>query len=238
MATPETPPPPLPAATSSAPTAADLAPVITLRQMGAIVLGVAVILSCGAMAVLALFASPVNLVLVGAMLLGAAAGWSLCIRPAVLLSVAGVTVRNPTRTTFIPWALVDDVGGRWSLEVYSGDRTVPVWAVASHIERPRGASSGASGLGPFGNLFGFGKPGNDPAADAPAPGSTGRRPVRRVTVRTAVETIEQTRLTWAQEVADGLIVAPTEPRLERRWDWLDVALLLVPIVLIVVGILR
>lgn len=194
----------------------------TLRQRGSVAMGIiAMVLSAG-MAALSVFSGQPSLVFLGCMLLVAAGSWLLFVRPALVITMAGVELRNPFRHTSIPWSKVEDVSPRWNLEVWSGDRSYAAWAIASHIERPQ-----------RGGLLSMGRLGSRAARDeAAAP-----KPTDGATVGSASRLIEDAMGEYAELVADGDSVAATgHGVLTREWQWLDVVLVVVPVLLIVVGI--
>jgi len=204
----------------SAPT--HVSAIHTLRQRGSVALGVIAITCCSGLLLVSLLNPPLHLSFVGAMLLGAALGWVLFVRPNVALSLAGVHLANPLRTTTIPWALVEDVSARWNLEVYAGGRAYPAWAISSHIERPRGVG-GAFGIGSA-----LGR-----KVDADAAGTSG--PARGVTAFSAATLIEGAREEWVEAAASGEISVVDHPRVVREWDLPDLLAVAVPLVLIVAG---
>jgi hypothetical protein len=199
-----------------------VSPVHTLRQRGSVVLGVIAMTCCAGLLVISLLNPPLHLSFVGVMLLGIAIGWVLFVRPNVALSLAGVHLGNPLRRTTIPWALVEDVSARWNLEVYAGGRAYSVWAISSHIERPRGG----------GGAFGIGSAlGQRLAEDA----ASGPRPERGVTAFSAAELIEAAREEWQEAAASGEIAGVDRPEVAQAWDVPDVLALLVPAALILAG---
>lgn len=191
----------------------------TLRQRGSVALGIVAIGLGGLMAVLSVFSGEPSLVLIGGMLLLAAVGWVLFIRPSVVLTVVGVELDNPFRRTTIPWSHVEDVSPRWNLEVWAGGKAYSAWAVASHIERPK--RSGVPGYGRLGL--------DDVALNAP-------KPSEGATVRTASQLIETAMGEYAELVADGDSAAVTGREITRSWNWLDFACLALPVLVILAGI--
>lgn len=192
----------------------------TLRQRGSVVLGVVAMGSSLGFAILSLASGPASLVFVGLMLLVAAVGWVLLVRPSVVLTLRGVHLNNPLRRTHIPWAQVQDVAARWNLEVSAGGRTYPAWAVASHIERP--SRQGLLGSGLLGRRSHLG------AAPAPAPS-------RGATVGSAARLIEEAQREWSQLVAEGRPEVDAAGRVTREWNVADIACLVGPLVVAAVG---
>ena len=193
----------------------------TLRQRGSIALGTVAIVACVGMALASIVSGEPSLVLIGLMLLGAAMGWVLLVRPCVVITLHGIHLDNPIRRTVIPWSQVQDVSARWNLEVYSGDHAYPAWAIASHIERP--ASQGMLGFGALGRAS------QQDVAPAPKEGTT---------VGSASRLLESAMDEWRELAAEGRLEAQTGGTLTRTWQPLDIAALAVPILLVVVGILR
>jgi hypothetical protein len=192
----------------------------TLRQRGSIAMGIIAMVVGGFMAVLSLFSGDASLVFLGVMLLLVAVGWVLFIRPSVVLTVVGIELDNPFRRTTIPWSHVEDVSPRWNLEVWSGGKAYPAWAVASHIERPK-----RSGIPGYGKL-------DLGAAPAETP-----KPSEGATVGSASRLIETAMAEYAQLVAEGDSAAVTGREITRQWNWLDIACFAVPVAVALFGLL-
>lgn len=197
-------------------------PLRTLRQRGSVAMGIIAMVLTGGMALLSFVGGQVSVLFVGSMLLLCAASWVLFVRPCVVLTMVGVELNNPIRRTLIPWSKVDDVAARWNLEVWSGDRSYAAWAVASHIERPQ-----------VGGLLGFGRLGAQSRLDAAA----APKPSEGATVGSSSRMIETAMGEYAQLVADGDSAAQAGAgELTREWQRLDLAVLAVPALLVVLGI--
>ncbi|MDQ2758769.1 MAG: PH domain-containing protein [Actinomycetota bacterium] len=191
----------------------------TLRQRGSIALG-AIAMLCGfGLALWSLAGGEPSLVFIGIMLLVGSGGWVFFVRPALVISMHGVHVHNPLRRTVVPWAQVVDVGTRWNLEIYHGERRTAAWAIASHVERPRG-----SGLLSIVN-------GRLGGADSGPP------PPKGVTVQSAAQSVELARQEWTEMVVDRRPEVSAEGEVERSWDWVDVAALGVPLLVVVASLL-
>jgi len=193
----------------------------TLRQRGSMALGIVATVLCLGFVVAVLFSGGVTLVFLGFMLLGAAVGWVLFTRPSVILTIEGVHLNNPMRRTVVPWSQVQDVSARWNLEVYAGDRAYPAWAIASHIERPHGQG-----------LLGMGALGRRAEVEAGPP------PPKGTTVGSAARLIEDAKEEWTGLAAAGRPEAVTGGTVTRTWQPLDIAAMVAPVVLIVVGLVR
>ncbi len=195
----------------------------TLRQRGSVAMGIVAMVLSGGMAVLSVVSGQASVLFVSSMLLVCAASWLLFVRPCVVITMAGVELHNPFRRTEIPWSKVDDVAARWNLEVWSGERSYAAWAIASHIERPQ-----------TGGLFAMGRLGSQAASDADA----APKPNGGATVGSASRLIEDAMGEYADLVADGdSAAAAGQGELTRRWQVLDLALVGVPAILILVGLL-
>jgi PH (Pleckstrin Homology) domain-containing protein len=192
----------------------------TLRQRGSIAMGIIAMAIGGLMAALSLFSGDASLVFIGVMLLLVAVGWVLFIRPSVVLTVVGIELDNPFRRTTIPWSHVEDVSPRWNLEVWSGAKAYPAWAIASHIERPK-----RQGVPGYGKL----DLGSTPA-DTP-------KPSEGATVGSASRLIETAMGEYAQLLAEGDSAAVTGREITREWNWLDIVCFAVPAAIALVGLL-
>ncbi|MEI2730584.1 MAG: hypothetical protein V9G08_00970 [Dermatophilaceae bacterium] len=190
-----------------------------VRQRGSVLLGVCAILACAT----ALIASW------GSLRLGVASGvvgvatlsFVLLVRPSLVIHAGGVIVNNPARRVSIPWSRVEDCWDRWNLQIYDGRSVVTVWAISSHRDR----RTQGTVTGPFGGRGGKGFP----ELEGPRP--------ERTTASSVARTVEAARDRWAQRVADGQVLAPAEAAVVRRWDYLDLALVLAPIAGMVIAAL-
>lgn len=91
---------------------------------------------------------------VGAALLA----WVVLVRPAVVLSAAGVQIHNLVRDVAMPWPQVDVVESRWNLCIYTPeDRRFSAWAISA--QRPRGQATGLGAVISPGRLGAHGSPG-------------------------------------------------------------------------------
>jgi len=132
-------------------------------------------------------------------LFGLACVWSIFVRPAVLLDVEGVTVRNVLRDVHIPWARLTDVESRWNLKVFAGERGYTAWAISSHVERPKGISGGMLS-----------------------------RRAPEVTAAVVARLIEQAKEDYDEAVAHGQLPASPDSPVRITWVPLGIAILLLP----------
>jgi hypothetical protein len=144
------------------------------------------------------------------------------VRPAVLIDVEGVTIRNIVREVQIPWAALTDVSTRWNLKVMVGDRGYNAWAISSQVERPRSVSGALFHVPVPGRSDGAGGAG----ARAPAPA--------KVTARAVAQSIQQAK----QEYEDARLLAavPEAPDTTVSTTWLPLvmAAVLLPAIAVVV----
>ncbi|TDD25103.1 PH domain-containing protein [Nonomuraea diastatica] len=71
--------------------------------------------------------------------------YSIALRPATVFTEEGLVGRNPFRTTFLPWASIDDVTVSHSINVHHGDeRVLRLWTpMSSARERAKAQRRGA-----------------------------------------------------------------------------------------------
>jgi hypothetical protein len=185
-------------------------------------MGVIAMVVTGAMALLTVLSGELSLIFVGLMLFACGAAWVFFVRPAMVLTMVGVELRNPFRHTRIPWSQIEDVSARWNPEVWAGGRSYSAWAVASHIERPR--NSGVLSLGRLGT-------------QATADAAKSPKPSGGATVGSASRLVETGLAEYAELVAEGDSAVVQGGELIREWQWLDFAALGVPLLLVLVGLL-
>ncbi|WP_431893959.1 PH domain-containing protein [Nonomuraea sp. bgisy101] len=66
------------------------------------------------------------------------------LRPATVVAEDGLRVRNPLRTTFLPWSAIDDVQVSHTINVTYGDKVLRAWTPqASARERAKASRRGA-----------------------------------------------------------------------------------------------
>ena len=152
---------------------------------------------------------------------GLALMWSLFVRPAVLLDIDGVTIRNVLRDIHIPWVLVTDVEFRWNLKVFAGDRAYTAWAISSQVERPKGTGGGRFAILP-GQVDKYARA--DVRSSTPAP---------KVTASMVARSIEAAKEDYAEAVARGALAAPAESQVRISVVPLVLVILVLPAVAIV-----
>jgi hypothetical protein len=148
--------------------------------------------------------------------------WSVFIRPAVLLGVEGVMVRNVLRDVYIPWAALTEVKSRWNLKVFAGDRGYTAWAISSQVERPR-VSSGAV-LGKLSPRRLEGQFGADAGRSTTA---------LKVTAATVARSIQRAKREYDEAVALGQAPEVPDDRVRVSWAPLVLVVLLVPAIAVV-----
>jgi hypothetical protein len=148
--------------------------------------------------------------------------WSIFIRPAVLLGVEGVMVRNVLRDVYIPWAALTEVKSRWNLKVFAGDRGYTAWAISSQVERPR-VSSGAV-LGKLSPRRLEGQFGADAGRSTTA---------LKVTAATVARSIQRAKREYDEAVALGQAPEVPDDRVRVSWAPLVLVVLLVPAIAVV-----
>ena len=151
---------------------------------------------------------------------GLALMWSLFVRPAVLLDIDGVTIRNVLRDIHIPWVLVTDVEFRWNLKVFAGDQAYTAWAISSQVERPKGTGGGRFAILP-GQVNKYARA--DVLSSTPAP---------KVTASMVARSIEAAKEDYAEAVAHGALAAPAESQVRISMVPLVLVVLVLPAVAI------
>jgi hypothetical protein len=151
--------------------------------------------------------------------LGLAVVWAMFVRPAILLDVGGVTLRNVVRDVHIPWTLLTSATSRWNVKVMVGDQGYTAWAISSEVERPRGVSGGMFRMPIAGRLH---KVANEDAH--------GSRTDVKVTAQTVVRSIRAAKEEYDEAVADGQLPAAPDATVRVTWVPLVMLVLLVPAV--------
>ena len=127
---------------------------------------------------------------------GLAVVWSVFVRPAVLLDIEGVTVRNVFRDVHIPWIRLTDVEFRWNLKVFVGDRGYTAWAISSQVERPAGVPGGMFAMMP-------GRLNRQASAVAKLSPTSSKVIAPKVTASMVARLIEQAKQEYDEAVAQG-----------------------------------
>ncbi len=200
------------------------------RQTQSVVLGGAVIVVCALILVLGLRSRsglhPIDVIWPVALSLLA---WAIFVRPAVVLTQVGVTLRNIVRETHIPWSQVDDTGSRWNLKVWTTDgASYGSWAIAA--QRPHSPRA-QRGMGGFGGLG----PGAPTGRDIDAPAHL--NPTQRSqSAGSVAEKVQQGRRDYDLAVGDGQVPA-ADGSARRVPAWPGIAALGGAVVLTALGFL-
>jgi Bacterial PH domain len=162
-------------------------------------------------------------VLVSWVLFGLALTWAIFVRPAVLIDIDGVTLRNVVRDVHIPWTRLTDVQSRWNLRIFVEDRGYTAWAISSQIERPPGTAGGMFGaLSPRRLEKQFGVD----AAVSTTPA--------KVTASAVARSIGQAKQEYDEAVAQGRLPQPPETPVTITWVLLVIAVLLLTVIAVAV----
>jgi hypothetical protein len=162
-------------------------------------------------------------VLVSWVLFGLALTWVIFVRPAVLLDIEGVTLRNVVRDVHIPWTRLTYVESRWNLKVFVEDRGYTAWAISSQVERPNGTAGGMFGmLSPRRLQKQFGVD----AAVSTTPA--------KVTASAVARSIEQAKQEYDEAVGQGRLPQPPEGQVTITWVPLVIAVLLLTVIAVAV----
>lgn len=193
-----------------------------LRSGGSFAMG---IVAAVLLLVLAVLAGWAQRTVFGLALLAAVGCHLMLIHPHVRLDEHGVTLANPLRWARIPWASVDEVTARLSLQVYTETEEFTSWAVSSSLVRSNPGVGLPSSRRP-----------ERAAASVAGPAPTTRRP-GPMTAQRAKVLIEQAHAQWRQLTASGELRPPPEPVVERGWHRLNLALLGLSTAVALVGLL-
>lgn len=148
--------------------------------------------------------------------------WSIFVRPAVLLEVNGVTVRNVLRDVHIPWTQLTGVTSRWNLKVFAGDRGYTAWAISSQVERPRRGSGAV--LGKLSPRRLEGQRRADAARSLTVP---------KVTAVTVASSIQQAKREYDEAVALGQLPEVPDGRVRISWASQVMIVLLLPVIAVI-----
>ena len=147
---------------------------------------------------------------------GLAVAWSVFVRPAALLTLDGVVLRNVLRDVHIPWSALTDVSSRWNLRVSAGDRGYNSWAISSQVKPPRRASGGMFRMPVPGRLDGIAR------AEASAFPT-----VAKVTAQVVARSIRTAKEEYDKAVALGQLHASPDAAVRVTWALPTIAALLV-----------
>jgi hypothetical protein len=154
---------------------------------------------------------------------GLAVAWSIFVRPAVLIDVGGVTLRNVVRDVHIPWTRLTDVTARWNLKVFTGDRGYTSWAISSEVEHRKGASRGMFRTPVPGQLQGVASPEARPSATVP-----------KATAQSVAKMVTLAKQEYDQAVASGELAAEPDELVRVTWVPVVMAVLLLPAAVVAV----
>lgn len=154
---------------------------------------------------------------------GLAVAWVVFVRPAVLLDIGGVTLRNVVRDVHIPWTRLTHTSSRWNLKVFAGDRGYTAWAIASEHERPRGGAGGMFRMPIPGRLQGLASADTRPPATSP-----------KATAQSVARSINQAKQEYDDAVAQGELPAAPDETVRITWVPLAMVVLLLPAIVVIV----
>jgi hypothetical protein len=150
---------------------------------------------------------------------GLAVAWALFVRPAILIDVGGVTLRNVVRDVHIPWTLLTGATSRWNVKVMVGDQGYTAWAVSSETERPKGGSGGMFRMPIPGKLHRVANADNEAS-----------RTAAKVTAQAVVRSIRAAKQEYDEAVAAGELPAAPDGTVRVTWVPLAMLVLLLPAV--------
>lgn len=138
----------------------------------------------------------------------ALAVWALFWRPAVVVSDGGVLIRNPFRSTHVPWPTYRGLTVQWSLVVHTTDGDVTAWAA------PRSSGTAAR----------MRRSGDDPVVATPT--QDARLPATAEDVAAAIDARhrELTEAGFLRDAERARTAAGIRP--ERHWHLATIAALL------------
>jgi Bacterial PH domain len=155
-------------------------------------------------------------------LFGLAVVWSGFVRPAVVIDLDGVTLRNVARDVHIPWTALTDVQIHWNLKVYVGERSYTAWAISSQVERPRGLPGGMFAIPLSGRLVRMA------TADATASASD-----PKITASMVARSIEAAKQEYDEAVAHRQLPSALDDGVRITWVPLVMAVLFLPALAVV-----
>jgi Bacterial PH domain len=152
----------------------------------------------------------------------------LGLRPAVVEDVGGVRVRNPLRTSLVPWGSVTNVDVTDVLRVHAGTTVVRCFAIPRRRPRSTRPALGALGWSRPATDFGF------PEEPAAARRKSSSRPAAGPPVSRADMVAGRLR-TQAEQYATASGAGPVDVRLAPDALWTLVAALLLGVLAVVLG---
>ena len=154
---------------------------------------------------------------------GLAVAWVVFVRPAVLLDIGGVTLRNVVLDVHIPWTRLTHTSSRWNLKVFAGDRGYTAWAIASEHERHKGGAGGMFRMPIPGRLQGLASADARPPATSP-----------KATAQSVARSISQAKQEYDYAVAQGELPAAPDDTVRITWVPLAMVVLLLPAISVIV----
>lgn len=182
-------------------------------------------------------------VLVVWLVLGIVLCWTVLLRPAVTLSLAGVTFRNVLRDVHLPWNQVDVIEPRWNLKVYTPqDKGYNAWAISSQAHRPgAGMQTTDGGMNPMARLASFNPLGagglGSSVADERTATSRSGKGAARVTAASVASDIMAAKAEYDEAAGAGTIEEQTGP-VRTSWSWPSIAALTVAIIAVIIVMVR
>lgn len=159
--------------------------------------------------------------------------YATALRPRVIASAQGITVRNPLRDHQLAWQAVAQVDLGDLLRVHCAGpgrgRVIQAWAIqASRRSRDMAAMRPGSG-----GLATGSRPAARTAPRAPGPGAVHRAETERI-VRALNDRAEREQADQEEKAARG--IAPADPAITSRWHWPAMVAIAAPILLLIVTI--
>jgi hypothetical protein len=74
--------------------------------------------------------------------------WAVFWAPKVVVSVEGLSIRNPTATYDVPWAAIARIDTKWALALYTANQKITAFAAPA----PSGLRAASVSKGGFGHL--------------------------------------------------------------------------------------
>jgi Bacterial PH domain len=159
--------------------------------------------------------------------------YATALRPRVIASAQGITVRNPVRDHQIAWQAIARVDLGDLLRVHCAGpargRVIQAWAIqASRRSRDMAVMRPGSG-----GLATGSRPAARTTPRAPGPGAVHRAETERI-VRALNDRAEREQADREEKAASG--IAPADPAITSRWHWPAMVAIAAPILLLIVMI--